>query len=85
MLLPQAPLPSKAARAALALWDISLSHSDWLSGLKYQCHQPHLKLYEKMDVDFSGINGLVFFIKFHPLKYSLVANEDLLFRENILF
>lgn len=70
-----------AARAASALWHISLSYWDWLSGLNYQCQQPHRKLNEETDVDFSGINGLVFFIKFHSLKYSVgFFNEDLLLR-----
>ena len=34
-------------------------------------------------MNFSGINGLTFFIKFHPLKYC-VLNENLLLRENIV-
>lgn len=60
-----------AARTALTVWDPSLSYADWLSGLKYQCHQPHHKPHEEMQVDFSGKNDLVFFDKFHSLKLSV--------------
>lgn len=68
---PELHYSQNAAGTALTVWDIYLSDSGWLSGLKYQCRQPHHKLYEEMDVDFSRIKGLVFFSKFHSLKYSV--------------
>lgn len=70
---PEPHYPQYAAGTALALWVFSRSYSDWWSGLKCQCHQLYLKLYEEMDVDFNGINGLMFIIKFHSLKYSFVV------------